>query len=298
MASIFRARWLTTGWPTTGWLAGALAAVMLAVMVLAATGLVVGPLVAGPLVGEALGKEPDRAAPEGGVFSGEAARLPADDEKDALGLLFGEADLFLAAEPLVTPAPPDKGDDIRVFLALKNPKNFSSVQIRQGAPRPRMDFLGWGLTVRQGDIFSLAAFGPSGRFRGGATSPRERMPEALRELLKGMVGRWPGVATERLRAFSEIDKKQAKVMGLLVWERLFARFRELHARVGGAGPDLPPARVVPGLPGPGAALKILAVILVIALLALFNMGFARQRRNKLREEMAQKFNKNKPYWRA
>jgi hypothetical protein len=54
--------------------------------------------------------------------------------------------------------------------------------------------------------------------------------------------------------------------------------------------------VVPGLPGPGTALKILAVILVIALLALFNMGFARQQRNALHEEMAQKFRRDKPYW--
>lgn len=267
-------------------------AVLLAVMVLAA-----GPLVAGPPAEAALGKSPRGAAPERGmpqrgVFPGEAARLPADDERGALGLLFGEADLFLA------PASPDKGDEVRVFLALKNPKDFSSAQIRQGAPRPRMDFLGWGLTVRQGDILSLAAFEPSGRFRGGATSPRERMPEALRKLLKTMVGRWPGAAAERLRAFSEIDKKQAEAMGLPLWERFFTRFRELHARAGGAGPDLPPARVVPGLPGPGLTLKILAVILIIALLALFNMGLARQRRNQLREEMAQKFNKNKPYWKA
>lgn len=277
MASTSRAGWLTTSWLATWWLAGALA-----VMVPAATG-----LAAEPLTGEARGDEPER-----GVFPAEVARLPADDERGALGLLFGEADLFLAAEPS------DKSGEIRVFLALKNPKDFSSAQVRQGAPRPRMDFLGWGLMLRGGDVLSLAAFGPSGRFRGGATSPRERMPEALRELLKSMVGRWPEAAAERLRAFSEIDKKQAEAMGLPVWERFFARFRELHARAGGAGPDLPPARVVPGLPGPGLTLKILAVILVIALLSLFNMGLARQRRNQLREEMAQKFNKNKPYWKA
>jgi hypothetical protein len=80
---------------------------------------------AGPFVGEALGKEPGVVASERGVFPGEASRLPADDEKNALGLLFGEAVFFLApallAEQLMTPEPPDRGDKIRVFLALNNP---------------------------------------------------------------------------------------------------------------------------------------------------------------------------------
>ena len=82
--------------------------------------------------------------------------------------------------------------------------------------------------MRQGDIFSLAAFGPSGRFRGGATSPRERVPETLRNLLKSMIRRQPGATDDRLRAFSEIDQNQTNVMGLLVWERLFAHFREIR----------------------------------------------------------------------
>ena len=265
--------------------AGPLSAILLAVLM--AVPLVAVPLVAGPLADVAWG-----ASPEKGVFPGEKARLPADDEKDALGLLFEEADLFLATGPLAAIAPTD---DIRVFLALKNPKNFSSSLVRQGASRPRMVFLGWGLTMRQGDFLALAAFGSSGRFRGGAVSPRERMPEALRMLLKAMVGRRSGEVAERLRAFSEIDEKQAKLMGLPVWERFFSRYRVVHAQAGEGGPPMPPARMVPGLPGPGGMLKIFAVILIIALLALFNMGFARKRRDELHEEMAQKRNRKKFY---
>ena len=49
---------------------------------------------AGPFVGEALGKEPGVVASERGIFPGEASRLPADAEKNALGLLFGEANFF------------------------------------------------------------------------------------------------------------------------------------------------------------------------------------------------------------
>jgi hypothetical protein len=45
---------------------------------------------------------------------------------------------------------------------------------------------------------------------------------------------------------------------------------------------------VPGLPGPATAIKIMAVILVIGIIGLFNMAFSRQRRRRIREEMEKK----------
>ena len=44
--------------------------------------------------------------------------------------------------------------------------------------------------------------------------------------------------------------------------------------------------------------KILAVILVIALISLFNVGLARQRRQRIREEMERKFDRRRPQWKA
>lgn len=165
MASRFRARLLTAG--------------------LAAT------LCAGGLLSSAAGASAKE--PEGGVFPGEEGRLPGGEERKALGLIFREADLFFARPPCVgsggvsTPpgkteagveskASPGAGSAVRVYLALKNPKNFSSKKTAEGAPRPPMDFLGWGLTAVRGEILSAAGFGPSGRFRGGAASPRGGCP--------------------------------------------------------------------------------------------------------------------------
>ena len=79
--------------------------------------------------------------------------------------------------------------------------------------------------MRQGDIFSLAAFGPSGRFRGGATSPRERVPETLRNLLKSMIRRQPGATDDRLRAFSEIDLKPDQCDGVVGLGAAFRAFQ-------------------------------------------------------------------------
>jgi hypothetical protein len=67
--------------------------------------------------------------PEGGVFPGEKDRLPVKAEKDALGLLFGEADFFLASAGL-----PAEG--FRVFWALRNPKGFSSKKVAGRAAPP------------------------------------------------------------------------------------------------------------------------------------------------------------------
>ncbi len=44
--------------------------------------------------------------------------------------------------------------------------------------------------------------------------------------------------------------------------------------------------------------KILAVILVIALISLFNVGLALQRRQRMREEMERKFDRRRPQWKA
>ncbi|MFP6890919.1 MAG: hypothetical protein VCF07_14445 [Nitrospinota bacterium] len=218
-----------------------------------------------------------------GAGESERGVFPGEEERKALGLLFREATLFLSPQ-----SPPTGAGAIRVFLALKNPKNFSPRKVAGRAPRPPMDFLGWGLTARRGGVLSLAAFGLSGRFRGGASSPRERMPGALRKLLSAMVGRWPAPAAERLRAFAEIDRKRAEAMGLPLWEAFFARFRKEHAAAGRTL-ALPPARTVAGLPGPETAIKILGMILVIVVLSLFSVGFARQRRRRMREEMDKKF---------
>jgi hypothetical protein len=160
-----------------------------------------------------------------------------------------------------------------------------------------MDFLGWGLTAVRGEILSAAGFGPSGRFRGGAASPRGRMPAALSKLLASLVRRWPGPAAERLSAYAEIDPKRAAGLGLEVWLRIFERFGEVH-RAAKDGVRRPPARTVPGLPGPAAAVKILLAILVIMIVSLFNVGLTRQRRRRMREEMARKFDKGGVKWKV
>ncbi len=77
MASISRAR------AAAGFFAGGPAAALLTVMLLAAF------LIASPPAGA---KEP-----EGGVFPCYIDRLPANEVKVALGLLFGEAYVFLAS---------------------------------------------------------------------------------------------------------------------------------------------------------------------------------------------------------
>ncbi len=251
-----------------------LAAILLAAMLIAA--FLIAPLPAGA-------KEP-----EGGVFPGEKDRLPAKAEKDALGLLFGEADLFLASV-----RPPEK---FRVFWALENPKRFSARKVAEGVPRPPMDFLGWGMIAWRGETLHLAAFGPSGRFRGGATSPADRMAGPLKKLLSSMVGRWPKDAAARLRAYAEIDPGRAARLGLMIWEDFFAGFQIVHASAGSVAP--PPARRVPRPPGIGGAVKVIAVILVVALISLFNVGLARQRRQRIREEMERKFDRRRPQWKA
>ncbi|MFC1491153.1 hypothetical protein ACFLQ0_01005 [Nitrospinota bacterium] len=243
-----------------------------------------GVLAAALCAGPGAAKEP-----EGGVFPGEEGRLPGKEERDALGLLFEEADLFLAPE-----RPPAGAGGFRVFWALKNPKGFSSRKVAEGAPRPPMDFLGWGLVAGRGGTLHLAAFGPSGRFSGGATSPPDKMPPPLRRRLSGMVGRRPKEAAERLRAYAELDPKRAEALGLSLWEKFFVSFRKVREAAESVAP--PPARTVPRLPGPGTALKILAVVVVIGLLSLFNVGLARRRRAQ--EEMEQRFDGRRMRWKG
>ncbi|MEE9256572.1 MAG: hypothetical protein V3V56_05315 [bacterium] len=272
MASISRAC------APAGFFAGGSAATLLAATLLAVVSLAAFP----PLPAGA--KEP-----EGGVFPGEKDRLPAKEEKDALGLLFGKADLFLASEG-------QPAENFRVFWALENPKRFSAKKAAQGAPRPPMDFLGWGMIAWRGGTLHLAAFGPSGRFRGGATSPADRLAGPLKKLLQSMVGRWPKDAAARLRAYAEIDPGRAARLGLRIWEDFFAGFQIVHASTGSVAP--PPARRVPRPPGLGTMAKVIAVILVVALISLFNVGLARQRRQRIREEMERKFDRRRPQWRA
>lgn len=225
--------------------------------------------------------------PEGGVFPGEKDRLPVKAEKDALGLLFGEADFFLASA-----GQPAEG--FRVFWALRNPKRFSAKKVAGGAPRPPMDFLGWGMAAWRGETLHLAAFGPSGRFRGGAASPADRLAGPLKKLLSSMVGRWPKDTAERLRAYAEIDPGRAARLGLGIWEDFFAAFGKVHALAGSVVP--PPARRVPRPPGLGTMAKVIAVILVVALISIFNVGLARQRRRRMREEMERKFDRRRQQW--
>ena len=264
MASISRARAATV-----------LAAMPLAAMLIAAFLIVPSPAGA---------KEP-----EGGVFPGEEDRLPAKAEKDALGLLFGEADLFLASER-------QPAGKFRVFWALENPKGFSARKVAEGAPRRPMDFLGWGMSAWRGETLHLAAFGPSGRFRGGAISPADRMAGPLKKLLSSMVGRWPKAAAARLRAYAEIDPGRAARLELMIWEDFFAGFQIVRASAGSVAP--PPARMVPRPPGLGTMAKVIGVILVVALISLFNVGLARQRRQRIREEMERKFDRRRPQWKA
>ncbi len=154
MASISRARApadFFAGGPATALPAAMLLApAVLAVMLFAAF------LIAPPPAGA---KEP-----EGGVFPGEKDRLPAKEEKDALGLLFGEAELFLASEE----RPPE---NFRVFWALENPKRFSARKEAEGAPRPPMDFLGWGMIAWRGKRSTSRRSAPRGG-SGWAPPPR------------------------------------------------------------------------------------------------------------------------------
>ena len=157
-----------------------------------------------------------------------------------------------------------------------------------------MDFLGWGMMAHREGTLYLAAFGPSGRFRGGAASPVDRLAGPLKKLLSSMVSRWPKDAAERLRAYAEIDPGRAARLELGIWEDFFAAFGKVHASAGSLTP--PPARRVPRPPGIGGSVKIIAVILVVALLSLFNVGLARQRRRRVREDMERKFDRRRQQW--
>ena len=182
-----------------------------------------------------------------GVFPGEVRRLPGPRERDALSLLLGAADLFLALE-----FPPPSS--------------------------PKMILLGWGLTQRRGEALSAAAFDPAGRFLGAAFFPSDRAGEELGKFLATLTGREPGPAAVRLRAYGEVHRGERGAGAAESAARLAEAFREARARAARVAP--PPARFLPRYPGGSTLMKVFVVILVIALAGFANLALVRRWRQR------------------